>query len=77
MAKKGHRSGKPVPGGRVTPKGVRPDGPASRAGDDARTGADDRPAAPSQLDPTKGRQTGGQPGGQIGPTRAGHHRGQR
>ena len=70
MAKK-QRSGKPVPGGgRVTAKGVRPDGSTGRADG---TTLNARPPAPSRLDPTHGAP----PRGQAGPTRAGHHRGQR
>lgn len=75
MAKKHTRSGKPTPGGRVTPKGVRPDGPAGVAGHDSRPGAvppvDHAPGVAQRHDP--GRRIVGQPG----PTRAGHHRGQR
>jgi hypothetical protein len=72
MAKKPPRSGKPVPGGRVTPKGVRPDGP-HRTGDDQHSGPDAPRAVPGRIDPTHGRQAGGH----LGPTRSGHHRGQR
>jgi len=76
MAKKHRRSGKPAPGGRVTPKGVRPDGPASGTDDDD---DDDKPGAEpprSRLggaDQAHGRQFVTPPA----PTRAGHHRGQR
>jgi hypothetical protein len=74
MAKKSPRSGKPTPGGRVTPKGVRPDGPTSRHEDDDAAATPDAPrVVPPRIDPTHGRQ----PGGHLGPTRSGHHHGQR
>jgi hypothetical protein len=69
MAKK---KGKRTPGGRVTPKGTRPDD-TRRAHDDDSPAAtvDHRPVA--RTDPSHNR-----PGsGPQGPTRAGHHRGQR
>jgi len=70
MAKK-PRSGRPQPGGRVTPKGVRP------AGDDHAEHAP--PAhqgpgpAPQRIAPTHGSLRNGM----HAPTRAGHHRGNR
>jgi hypothetical protein len=73
MAKKQPRSGKPVPGGRVTPKGVRPDTPSGRKGNGSTPAADAPRAQPPPVDQGHGRQFTGQPG----PTRAGHHRGQR
>lgn len=72
MAKK-HRSGKPVPGGRVTAKGVRPSGAASRADDEVQTSGAPRPATTNRPDPAQASQ----PRSQAGPTRAGHHHGQR
>jgi hypothetical protein len=74
MAKKHPRSGKPVPGGRVTPKGVRPDGTTSGNDDhESRAGSEPPRARPAKQDQGHGRQFVSQPG----PTRAGHHRGQR
>jgi hypothetical protein len=73
MAKKHTRSGKPVPGGRVTPKGVRPDTPSGHKGHAAGTSAEPPRVQPAPVDQGHGRQFTGQPG----PTRAGHHRGQR
>lgn len=73
MAKKPHRSGKPTPGGRVTPKGVRPDTGASRKSGTAAPGIEAPRAEPGPVGQDHGRQFTGQPG----PTRAGHHRGQR
>ena len=75
MAKKHPRSGKPVPGGRVTPKGVRPDGarPAADDVDPHRTSAALPHDARTRADQGHGRRFVSQPG----PTRAGHHRGQR
>ncbi|HEY9557280.1 MAG TPA: hypothetical protein VIR58_11125 [Acidimicrobiales bacterium] len=72
MAKNRARSGKPSPGGRVTPKGVRPQG-VRTAADTAGTGTGNRPPMPRRIDPTHGTTRGGK----VGPTRAGHHRGQR
>jgi hypothetical protein len=71
MAKK-PRSGRPQPGGRVTPKGVRPPGTTTHDGHG--TNGTDRPTAPLQQGPVHGR------GGNVAPhvpTRAGHHRGNR
>ena len=73
MAKKNARSGKPTPGGRVTPKGVRPDGSTGADGNDARPGTDPARPRPVKQDQGHGRQFVSQPG----PTRSGHHRGQR
>ena len=70
MAKK-PRSGRPQPGGRVTPKGVRPAGEPTPDRDGAP--ARERALPPSRNDAVHGR-------GHVGPhvpTRAGHHRGQR
>jgi hypothetical protein len=71
MAKKHVRSGKPTPGGRVTPKGVRPDG--TTAGTDARPAPPTPPARQARPDLQHGRRFVSPPA----PTRAGHHRGQR
>ena len=74
MAKKHPRSGKPVPGGRVTPKGVRP--PSTPSTDDdgtSRKAAELPHDARARADHGHGRQFVSPPG----PTRAGHHRGQR
>lgn len=74
MAKKKPRSGKPVPGGRVTPKGVRPDehkGHHDHVDGSATTAPP--PPQPTRIDPARG----GAPINQHAPTRAGHHRGQR
>lgn len=73
MAKKQQRSGKPVPGGRVTPKGVRPNGSSSRTDDQAQMPAAPRPVTPPRTEPGHS----GPPINQHAPTRAGHHRGQR
>jgi hypothetical protein len=73
MAKKPSRSGRPQPGGRVTPKGVRPAGDTSRHEHAARPGFDASPPPEPKVNPASGRP---QPGLHA-PTRAGHHRGQR
>jgi hypothetical protein len=65
MAKKPPRAG-----GRVTPKGTRPAG-AAAAPSDGSAGVDRRPVP--RLDPAARRPSFGP----TGPTRAGHHRGQR
>jgi hypothetical protein len=73
MAKKQHRSGKPVPGGRVTPKGVRPDGSTNGDGHEARPGATPPRTPPARAEQGHGRRFVSPPG----PTRAGHQHGQR
>lgn len=72
MAKKHPRSGKPVPGGRVTPKGVRPH--AAHVDPD---GEAPNTAALPRVPPGRVEGHGRQFMSQPGPTRAGHHRGQR
>jgi hypothetical protein len=72
MAKK-HRSGKPVPGGRVTPKGVRPDGSTISDGHDARPAAPPPRTPPARAEQGHGRRFVNP----TGPTRAGHQHGQR
>lgn len=72
MAKK-HQSGKPTPGGRVTPKGVRPDGSTSGDARNAPRAEDASRARLEKPDPGHGRPFVSP----TGPTRAGHHRGQR
>lgn len=70
MAKKHPRSGKPTPGGRVTPKGVRPDGTTTGQRHHA------APAAPlpqARREADHGRRFVAP----AVPTRAGHQRGQR
>jgi hypothetical protein len=70
MAKK-PRSGRPQPGGRVTPKGTRQDDATHHEAHGR--AAPERTAAPARPDLAHGR-------GHVGPhvpTRAGHHRGQR
>ncbi len=72
MAKKPSRSGRPQPGGRVTPKGVRPadSGQSHQDGPPSSTPT----AGPSpKHDPVQARRANGM----HAPTRAGHHRGQR
>ncbi|MGH9274420.1 MAG: hypothetical protein ACRDZU_07215 [Acidimicrobiales bacterium] len=73
MAKKPSRSGRPQPGGRVTPKGVRPAGDTSRHDQTARPGFDAQAAPDPKPNPASGRP---QPSSHA-PTRAGHHRGNR
>jgi hypothetical protein len=70
MAKK-PRSGRPQPGGRVTPKGTRQGDAAHHDG--RGPSGPERAAAPDRPDLAHGR-------GHVAPhvpTRAGHHRGQR
>lgn len=72
MAKRQSRSGKPAPGGRVTPKGVRPAGSTGKAHTDGNmpqpgTARPERPASVLARSIVR----------QAGPTRAGHHHGQR
>jgi len=69
MAKK-PRSGRPQPGGRVTPKGSRPAG--SHRSADGASSHDDVPR-PQRIDPTHRFAA---PGAHV-PLRAGHNRGQR
>jgi hypothetical protein len=72
MATKKHRSGKPVSGGRVTPKGTQPPAaPGKPKSHDSDAGAPR--AQPGRIDPTASRSSFGP----IGPTRSGHHRGNR
>jgi hypothetical protein len=73
MAKKHPRSGKPTGGGRVTPKGVRPDGRTGQSGGDQHTELGAPRPEPLRVEPAHGRRFGGP----TGPTRAGHHHGQR
>jgi hypothetical protein len=74
MAKKPARSGRPQPGGRVTPKGVRPAGDAQRHDPNARPGfTPPNSSNDGRPNPSPGRP---QPG-MHAPTRAGHHRGNR
>ena len=65
MAKKPSRSG-----GRVTPKGTRPV-ESTKSGSKAQPAIDHRPV--THNDPAQSQRGGGP----QGPTRAGHHRGQR
>ena len=65
MAKKPTRSG-----GRVTPKGTKP-AEHTKAGSKAQPAIDHRLV--NRFDPAQNRRGGGS----MGPTRAGHHRGQR
>lgn len=66
MAKKSPRSG-----GRVTPKGTRPVDDTKARSSHVQPGVDHRPV--TQNDPAQSRRAAGP----TGPTRAGHHRGQR
>jgi hypothetical protein len=71
MAKKHVRSGKPSAGGRVTPKGTRPDG--TTAADTGRSAQPPAATPKTRPDLEHGRRFVAP----TGPTRAGHHRGQR
>jgi hypothetical protein len=63
-------------GGRVTPKGSQPATPSKRPGPDGAAGPDERPGFPAQgADRFTGK--GRTFGGPAGPTRSGHHRGNR
>jgi hypothetical protein len=73
MAKKPSRNGQPGLGGRVTPKGTRPAGSTSAGAHQHNGDVGGRRPAPGRIDPGHARSFGGP----VGPTRAGHHRGQR
>ena len=72
MAKKPSRSGRPQPGGRVTPKGVRPAGSGAAHQDGPASAAPTASPAPKHA-PVQARRANTM----HAPTRAGHHRGQR
>jgi hypothetical protein len=72
MAKKPKRSGRPQPGGRVTPNGERPADSGSAHQGGRPSGPPTAGSAPKRA-PVQARQANAV----HAPTRAGHHRGQR